>query len=1001
MRSSSVCAAVLLISTLLAVQPAVFAGQLEQLELSSAALEIEVSSYDQLRIWASRLGLSTLGSEQDLRSRLYSHFGIDPGQYTPEDSEGALSIELEYAKSLRRGDVIEFTGDVSMVITDASGSSTQTLRSDSVVINPDTGRIAAVGNVAVQQESVEDTQSFDAESFIITVEGTEGIFISAVSRFDRTNSDGETVEFYLSGDVLNREHGMMLIEDAYVSSDLDDAYYSLSSDTMRILPDGDWFLTHGVLHIGRVPVFYMPFLFYPAREFFFSPSFGFNSERGTFLNTTSYLFGRKKSAGNEQQSTFSSFLSFNDTDDRMPSQRDGLLIEFRQRELSDVEQWAFDSGSYGAVFADFYSEDGVYLSVDAEIRDAGFLDEFTMLAGITSDTQRLRYAIVPEARIQEESWGAEFSLPWYSDPDIYAELTQRNDGFDMNALFGGYLFDSGSGPKQAFEWDAQARGTYQAEEQAALLQRINVQKLGLSARWDEYDENSRTYELDSITYADARMSVSGSLFSFQSEQSVEEAASADPTVLVYTGPEVNVVTEPEQFEIPMRSSSYLGSSFYAREQDTPKQFRVNLSYEISEQYTHRLYAVEGYEAIDERLAPNLLLSMDIPQLGLRVNNGLKPFISAQWDRSTGGDFMLNEDTVTLLNELSLAFDTASVKYENRYYLKDDEEGTRFVRHRISASEHLDISSVRLTASASAVLPPLDPEITVSTGLSYGIYAVKLNQHYGEDTAEVFGSLSTSIEAGAAVTSRSFVRMETTFDHDEGESSHSLLSGSFEVSEDLLISQKLDFRHKGLVFDSGVSSVDFHDSRLRLLWEQDPAQPDTDPAVFSGWQIESGDVGIERKFWKDRISLSVSADGSWRQDLLDVNDNELKLSFSLSLSVAEFLDLSFRTVSRNTSMNSYFGNPGGNENIFADLLRSFNFFDRTDRQLSNFNLDSIQIGIVHYMKDWDLNAEISGNVGYDGSSWRWLPKVSVYVRWKAMSELDFRASVDEAGSLNLQ
>jgi hypothetical protein len=300
-----------------------------------------------------------------------------------------------------------------------------------------------------------------------------------------------------------------------------------------------------------------------------------------------------------------------------------------------------------------------------------------------------------------------------------------------------------------------------------------------------------------------------------------------------------------------------------------------------------------------------------------------------------------------------------------------------------------------------VLPPLDPEITVSTGLSYGIYAVKLNQHYGEDTAEVFGSLSTSIEAGAAVTSRSFVRMETTFDHDEGESSHSLLSGSFEVSEDLLISQKLDFRHKGLVFDSGVSSVDFHDSRLRLLWEQDPAQPDTDPAVFSGWQIESGDVGIERKFWKDRISLSVSADGSWRQDLLDVNDNELKLSFSLSLSVAEFLDLSFRTVSRNTSMNSYFGNPGGNENIFADLLRSFNFFDRTDRQLSNFNLDSIQIGIVHYMKDWDLNAEISGNVGYDGSSWRWLPKVSVYVRWKAMSELDFRASVDEAGSLNLQ
>jgi hypothetical protein len=189
--------------------------------------------------------------------------------------------------------------------------------------------------------------------------------------------------------------------------------------------------------------------------------------------------------------------------------------------------------------------------------------------------------------------------------------------------------------------------------------------------------------------------------------------------------------------------------------------------------------------------------------------------------------------------------------------------------------------------------------------------------------------------------------------------------------------------------------------MRLFWEQDPARPDADPAVFSGWLIESGDVMLKRRFWKDRISLEASADGSWRQDLLDVNDNELKLSFSLSLTVAKFLDLSFKTVSRNTSMNSYFGNPGGNENIFFDLLRSFNFFDRSDRQLSNFNLDSIQIGIVHYMKDWDLNAEISGNVGYDGAVWRWLPKVSVYVRWKAISELDFRATVDEAGSLGLQ
>lgn len=1001
MRRISALAAALLLSFLLISHPRVYAQQLEHPELSSAALEIEISTYDQLRIWAARLGLSTLGSEHDLRGRLYSHFGIEPERKTQDDFEEGITIDLEYAQSLRRGEIIEFTGDVSMVITDESSGSTQHLRSDTVIINPDAGRIAAVGNVSVLQVSGEDSQSFDSQSFILTVEGSEGVFVSAVSRLDRTNSENESVEFYITGEILNRENGMMLLEDAYVSSDLEDAYYSLTSDSMRFLPDGDWFLTHGVLHIGRVPVFYLPFLFYPAREFFFSPSFGFNSQRGTFLNTTSYLFGRKKASSNGQQSTFSSLLTFGSPDEQLPPRREGFLIEFRQRELSDFEQWAYDSGSYAAVFADFYSKDGVYLSVDTEIRDAGFLDDFTMLAGVTADAQHIRYAAVPEIEIRQDSWGLEVSLPWYSDPDIYSQLTERNDGFDMNALFGGYLFDSKSGPKTSFDWDAQAHGSYESEQRDALLQRIDVQKLGLSARWDDYQEDRRTYELDSITYADARMSVSGTLFSYRAEPQNEQTRFGEATESEYKRPEIQVEDEETAFDMQMRSSSFLDSSFYAQKKDIPKQFRVSLSYEVSEQYTHRLYASEGYEAIDQRAAPNLLLAMDIPQLGLRVNNGLKPFISAQWDRSTGGDFILNEERLTLLNDMSLSFDAASLKYENRYYLKDDEQGARFVRHRLSASQGFELSEAKLTASASAVLPPLDPEIAVSAGLGYDIYSVKLTQRYTGDGADTFGLLSTSIRAGAAVSSRSFARMETTFNHENGEQSHSLLTGSYGFSERLLISQKLDFRHEGFVLESAESTMSFQDARMRLFWEQDPARPDADPAVFSGWLIESGDVMLKRRFWKDRISLEASADGSWRQDLLDVNDNELKLSFSLSLTVAKFLDLSFKTVSRNTSMNSYFGNPGGNENIFFDLLRSFNFFDRSDRQLSNFNLDSIQIGIVHYMKDWDLNAEISGNVGYDGAVWRWLPKVSVYVRWKAISELDFRATVDEAGSLGLQ
>ncbi|GAH33408.1 unnamed protein product, partial [marine sediment metagenome] len=51
---------------------------------------------------------------------------------------------------------------------------------------------------------------------------------------------------------------------------------------------------NALLYVGRVPVLYIPFFFYPGEEFFFHPVIGYRDREGRFLQTTTYLIGQKK-----------------------------------------------------------------------------------------------------------------------------------------------------------------------------------------------------------------------------------------------------------------------------------------------------------------------------------------------------------------------------------------------------------------------------------------------------------------------------------------------------------------------------------------------------------------------------------------------------------------------------------------------------------------------------------------------------------------------------------
>lgn len=148
------------------------------------------------------------------------------------------------------------------------------------------------------------------------------------------------------------------------------------------------------------------------------------------------------------------------------------------------------------------------------------------------------------------------------------------------------------------------------------------------------------------------------------------------------------------------------------------------------------------------------------------------------------------------------------------------------------------------------------------------------------------------------------------------------------------------------------------------------------------------------FWKNRIRIKSDINSSWSMNLLKPTDTSFNFKLSFTLSIAEFLDLNFKSESVNRAFYRYI--PGFSEEVglantvnpFEDLLKSFNFFNKNDRVASNFNLSLLDITAVHHMKDWDLNLTYSGKPEKDDTSkqYIWESSFSIFLIWKPIPEI---------------
>lgn len=157
-------------------------------------------------------------------------------------------------------------------------------------------------------------------------------------------------------------------------------------------------------------------------------------------------------------------------------------------------------------------------------------------------------------------------------------------------------------------------------------------------------------------------------------------------------------------------------------------------------------------------------------------------------------------------------------------------------------------------------------------------------------------------------------------------------------------------------------------------------------------------------WKNRITMSAGINSTFKMNLQQYNLTSLGVKFFYKLHIFEFLDLNFSVSSSNDYMYLYF--PYFRDyygitteySFFGDLIKSFNFFssNQQDRYESYFNMDSLELSLVHKLHDWDLELTYSGRPVVDegAENSRWDSTFSILVRWNPIEKLKVRTDYTE-------
>ena len=555
--------------------------KMSAIERSTLALDIAVSNYYELRAMALEYGLPLDKGSAELRTSLYTFFGLKP----PEGPAPPSSLVIESASqveyfSLEEGEdrYMRLAGPITMTLRSEDGYS-HSIKADEIIFDQERSIVEAKGNVEYIRQKDQRSDEFYGSSLLLDLESYSGVFLDGSYDLDPTAEIQRTLSLYFKR-LSRRGSALNLFEDVSLSAcDEPNPHYYIEARKVWVLGNGDWALANATLYIGIVPVLWLPFFYYPAEELFFHPVIGYRSREGAFVQTTTYLQGEEKRK--KEESGLLSLMSGVDSAGSL--ERSGVFI---RRVSIEGDSGTGASGALEnknqnilKLLADIYSSLGLYLGLEGSFPTLGSGLDFSLGLGISRSLflqSNGFYSPFDYSNSYDSAWdksnflgfnlpfrfGAQFKyaagsskdafrytfktdLPLYSDPYFQQDFWQRKESSSILSIL-----ESNKAPVSRLGSMNQSIATSLSwrlpqASSTALLENVELSRFNAQMNWRSKSQSSTGLDVatkrrlaaspsrdffypDSLKILDGSISLSGTLGSFDmSSRRNEESSEPD------------------------------------------------------------------------------------------------------------------------------------------------------------------------------------------------------------------------------------------------------------------------------------------------------------------------------------------------------------------------------------------------------------------------------------------------------------------------------------------
>ena len=1012
-----------------------------------------------------------------------------------------------YTDEATEDEIVVFTGGV--VISVVQGKTTSRIQAEQVSFNRSQNLLYAIGNVTLDRDTGNgEPEQMTAESILFNIDSQEGIFHSGTvvqgnSGTIQVDTDSRLVasaELFArddSGTVAFKRGTLTFCEEP-------DPHWKIKASRIWLLPGNEFAFANALLYIGKVPVMYFPFFYYPKDELIFNPVFGYDQRKGYTIQTSTYLIGRKKPTEKKDEDSFFSFLN---SSTMYKQRREGLVL----RNLEEK-----DSSSYPHTLkfmADYYTNlggmvglEGAFTPENAYISKLDFFLNLGFSRTLFPVSQGGVNVYTPYDENGETQYnGAYFAgmslpfryrgnfnlsmtkpftlnvaLPLYSDPffnqDFFEDRRETMDWFDFALSSGSAAAEeeetTTSGEISSFLWRITASGAPKLEAVSPYLSKVSL---------------SPGFDLNFYSLTDV------------SDLTVEEAKVSPSRKAFYPGLikpfylSGTISGEIFSYPFPKKSTTVGGLSPWPKVEkeklNVPEEF-------LSEEERVQVEAAETVDAgleddvamvngsgeeedpeekspIDSLSIPTIVVAKPATQpidgLDYKLTYSISPNFSSEIGYvapQTKKDFKWDDINSTFLYLKVPVSLTSGLKYRNNFFsltngltftpvyqhhpIYENEQQRQTIQRNDYAARKLDLDNSNTVSLAPFVFHPIFSGTTISWNASvrvirtsfigtveepewdyelpawdYQSFAshnltVNLKSQEGSFYQQV--NLSTVLpplrEAYSGTLTLGFPYVTASLgagiQHKSVDDKEWVLQPLTQNLTVKFFDNKLTFTENyrynledkyndtfslslsgyNLTFSFAMRYVASYDYDPQLGWKlksEKEFQPDSMELRYTYSSSK------KRYFWKNRIALTPGVNTTIRYNFLQPTSSYFTFEPSITFTINEFLDLTFKSSSRNDVIYRYIQDYTGFEpqipgetNVFKDLWNSFSFWDKGKREASGFKLKSLEVSLNHQLHDWTLSSQfkVSPRTISEGGKnvFDFSPHFTLSVVWKPMNSM---------------